>query len=473
MNTAELLGPLRETALETVRLVRHLGERLDAMSLDFARDLGAVTRDAQAFANLAQDRATTLYRATPRAAKLAQVGTALLARHRWLRLAAVASGADVLREADHRDLARRTMQAAAQLRGGIAKLGQLASCRPDLIGPVWASELAALQDDVPPVDSAAIRARVEAELDRPLAEVFATFDDTPLAAASLAQVHAATLLDGTSVAVKVQVPGIEDVIEADIAALRTIAGAFGEVPGVDLPMLADELARSLAQELDYLAEADALERFATARVVVPRPIRAASTARVLTMTRLEGERLVTWLDGAAPAARDRLLGELVAEVAAQILERGHVHADPHPGNFLVIEDQLAMLDFGCTLELTREERAAYARLVLAIGAQDQMAAGRELVALGFVADAPEQLVAATAALIGAMRPGAAVSELDWEATFAAQIARAKQLSGLTIPRSFVLLGRVLATIAGLLAAYRPAIQLHPIIARSLFAATAP
>ena len=473
MNTAELLGPLRETALETVRLVRHLGERIDAMSLDLARDLGAVTRDAQAFANLAQDRATTLYRATPRAAKLAQVGTALLARHRWLRLAAVASGADGLREADHRDLARRTMQAAAQLRGGIAKLGQLASCRPDLIGPVWASELAALQDDVPPVDSAAIRARVEAELDRPLAEVFATFDDTPLAAASLAQVHAATLLDGTSVAVKVQVPGIEDVIEADIAALRTITGAFGEVPGVDLPMLADELARSLAQELDYLAEADALERFATARVVVPRPIRAASTARVLTMSRLEGERLVTWLDGAAPAARDRLLGELVAEVAAQILERGHVHADPHPGNFLVIEDQLAMLDFGCTLELTREERAAYARLVLAIGAQDQMAAGRELVALGFVADAPEQLVAATAALIGAMRPGAAVSELDWEATFAAQIARAKQLSGLTIPRSFVLLGRVLATIAGLLAAYRPAIQLHPIIARSLFAAAAP
>ncbi|HVK84353.1 MAG TPA: AarF/UbiB family protein [Kofleriaceae bacterium] len=363
MNTAELLGPLRETALETVRLVRHLGERIDAMSLDLARDLGAVTRDAQAFANLAQDRATTLYRATPRAAKLAQVGTALLARHRWLRLAAVASGADGLREADHRDLARRTMQAAAQLRGGIAKLGQLASCRPDLIGPVWASELAALQDDVPPVDSAAIRARVEAELDRPLAEVFATFDDTPLAAASLAQVHAATLLDGTSVAVKVQVPGIEDVIEADIAALRTIAGAFGEVPGVDLPMLADEL--------------------------------------------------------------------------------------------------------------TREERAAYARLVLAIGAQDQMAAGRELAALGFVADAPEQLVAATAALIGAMRPGAAVSELDWEATFAAQIARAKQLSGLTIPRSFVLLGRVLATIAGLLAAYRPAIQLHPIIARSLFAAAAP
>jgi predicted unusual protein kinase regulating ubiquinone biosynthesis (AarF/ABC1/UbiB family) len=488
----ELFAPLRETAAETLRLLRHLGSRLDAMSLDLARDLGAVTRDLQAFANLAQVRASTLHRATPRAAKLAQVGTSLLARHRWLRLAAAARGEDALRDEDHRDLARRTVQAAAQLRGGVAKLGQLASCRPDLVGAVWASELAALQDDVPPVDAAAIRARVEAELGRPLGEVFATFDDAPLAAASLAQVHAATLLDGTPVAVKVQVPGIEDVIDADVAALRTLAAALGEVPGVDLPMLTDELARSLAQELDYLAEADALDRFSGGGVIVPRPIHAASTARVLTMTRLEGTRLTTWLDAATPAARDRLLGELVAEVAAQILERGHVHADPHPGNFLVVDlpahrpsaalrapaepelaAKLALLDFGCTLELTRAERGAYARLVLAIGAQDHAAAARELAALGFVADAPEQLVEVTAALVGAMRPGAAVSELDWEAAFAAQIARAKQLSGLTIPRSFVLLGRVLATVAGLLAAYRPAIQLYPTIARSLAAAAAP
>jgi ubiquinone biosynthesis protein len=465
--------PFMEPLLETLRLLRHVGGRLDAMSLDLARDLGAVTRDAQAFANLAQARATTLYRATPRAAKLAQAGGALLARHRWLRLTAAARGHDGLRAEDHRDLARRTVQAAAQLRGGIVKLGQLASCRPDLVGPVWASELAALQDEVPPVPTEAIRARIEAELGRPLAEVYATFDDAPLAAASLAQVHAATLLDGTPVAVKVQVPAIEDVIEADIAALRTVAGALGEVPGVDLPMLADELARSLATELDYVAEADALERFAATGggVVVPRPIRAASTARVLTMTKLEGDKLVPWLDAATPAERDRLLGALVAEVAAQILERGQVHADPHPGNFMVTAGgTLAMLDFGCTLELVPTERAAYARLVLAIGAGDQAAAARELAALGFVADAPEQLVAVTAALIGAMRPGAAVSELDWETAFSTQIAQAKQLSGLTIPRSFVLLGRVLATVAGLLAKYRPQIQLYPMIARSLVVA---
>lgn len=468
-----LIQPLRETAAETLRLLSHLGGRLDALSLDLARDLGEVTRDAQAFATAVRDRTTTVYRATPRAAKLAQAGAAIVARQRWLRLAAAARGETVLRDEDHRDLARRTAQIAAQLRGGIAKLGQLASCRPDLIGPIWAGELARLQDDVPPIDAAAIRARIEAELGKPIAELFAAFDDEPLAAASLAQVHAAILPDGTAVVVKVQVPGIEDVIAADIAALRTIASAFGELPGVDLPILASELSRALASELDYEAEAGALETFAGGGVVVPRPFRALSTKRVITMTRIDGERLIPSLERMTPAERDPLLAALVGEIAAQILVRGHVHADPHPGNFLVTTDgKLAMLDFGCTLELSRAERGAYARLVMAIAGGDQAAASAQLAALGFVADAPEALVAITASLIGSMRPGAAVSEVDWEAAFASQIAQAKQLGGLSIPRSFVLLGRVLATIAGLLATYRPNIHLYPLLARHLAAAAA-
>src|SRR4051812_11778345 len=204
--------------------------------------------------------------------------------------------------------------------------------RPDLIGPIWASELARLQDDVPPVDAAAIRARIEAELGKPIDELFAAFDDVPLAAASLAQVHAAILHDGTAVAVKVQVPGIEDIIEADIAALRTIAAALGDMPGVDLPTLTDELSRALATELDYIAEAEALWTFGGQGVLVPRPIGEASSARVLTMTRIDGERLTTALERMDAPARDALLADLVAEVAAQILVRGNVHADPHPGN---------------------------------------------------------------------------------------------------------------------------------------------
>ncbi len=452
-------------------------KRLDALSLDLARDLGNVTRDAQAFAGLASDRATTLYRATPRAARLAQVGAALLARQRWLRLVAVAKGAGGLREEDHRELARRATAYACELRGGIAKLGQLAGCRPDLVGPIWASELAQLQDQVPPVATDAIRARVEAELGRPIAELFATFDDAPIAAASLAQVHGATLRDGTRVVVKVQVPGIEEVIAADIAALRAVAAAIGELPGVDLATLSDELARALAVELDYLAEADALRAFAASGVRVPRPVPEATTARVLTMTRIDGERLTPALERLTAegklAERDRLIAGLVDETALQILVRGLVHADPHPGNFLVTAaGELAVLDFGCTLSLTREERRAYAKLVLAIAGKQHAAAAAELAHLGFTCDDPDRLVALTTSLVGALSPDASVDTIDWQAAFATQIAEAKQLGGLVIPRSFVLLGRVLATLAGLLAKYRPALQLHPLILKHLAKAIA-
>ncbi len=475
----QIVGPLKETAVHTARLVKHLGARLDAFSLDLAHDVGAVSRDARAFAGAARDQANTVRRATPRAARLAQAGAALLARQRWLRLAAAARGDAGLRDEDQRELARRTTAILAQLRGGIAKLGQLASCRPDLVGPIWAAELASLQDEVPPVDAAAIRARIEAELGRPIVEVFADFDDVPLAAASLAQVHGATLLDGTRVAIKVQVPGIEDIIAADIAALRTVAGALGDVPGIDLATLVNELSRALAVELDYEAEAEALRSFANgaSSVIVPRPFAAASTARVLTMTRIDGERLTACLERMPKPDRDRLLADLIGEVAAQILVRGQVHADPHPGNFLVTpEGKLAMLDFGCMLALDPIERKAYARLVIAIAGNNQAAAASELAILGFSvfggADDQQQLVELTGSLVGAMRPGMAVSELDWEAAFAEQIARAKQLGGLTIPRSFVLLGRVLATMAGLLAKYRPEIHIYPLIARHLATAIA-
>ncbi|CAN5468834.1 hypothetical protein BH11MYX1_BH11MYX1_34350 [soil metagenome] len=469
---AELRAPVREAALGVANLVKHLGVRVDALAFDLARDGGAVVRNARALGGAAHDQFATVVRATPRVTKLAQHAGAMFARQRWLALANAAKTGDArLTADDHRDLARRTAAFAAELRGGIAKLGQLASCRPDLVGPIWATELASLQADVPPIAVTAIRARVEAELGQPIDALFASFDHEPLAAASLAQVHAAVLLDGTPVVVKVHVPGIEDVIAGDIAALRAIASSVGHLPGVDLPMLAGELARALAVELDYRAEAAALTAY-TGDVVVPRPILHASSERVLTMTRITGERLTSWLDHASPADRDRVLGELVGEVAAQILARGQVHADPHPGNFLVTPGDaegahLALLDFGCMLELSPADRAAYARLVLAIVGRDHEAAARELGHLGFTCDEPHALVALATSLVGALAPDAKVSELDWEHAFAEQLAHAKTIGNLQMPRSFVLLGRVLASVAGLLATYKPALQLHPLIVRHL------
>lgn len=471
---------------ELLDMVKRVSLRLDAMALDLARDAGLVARSAkafaeasreqaaivaksaQAFADATRDQATMITRATPRVMQLAQAAAAIVARWRWLRLAQAArSGEPVLREEDHRDLARRAAAGAAELRGGIAKLGQLASCRPDLIGAVWANELRTLQDEVPPVEAALIRARITEEL----GDVLGSFDDAPIAAASLAQVHAATLADGTPVVVKVQVPGIEDVIAADIAALRAVTSALGDLPGLDLQTLSSELARALTEELDYEREAEALRAY-QGSAVVPEPLLV--TRRVLVMTRIAGERLTSWLENApTQEARDRLLGDLVGEVAAQVLARGQVHADPHPGNFLVTEDgRLALLDFGCMLTLSKEDRAAYARLVVAIAGNNSKAAAAELAGLGFIADDPDQLVDLTAALIGTLRPGANTADIDWQAAMSAQLAQARQLGGLVIPRSFVLLGRVLASVAGLLATYKPRLELHPLIARHLAAALA-
>jgi len=123
---------------DVIKLVKRVGMRIDAMSEDLARDAGAVARNAQAIA----DQATLYARATPRVTRIATAAAAVLARWRWLRLAQAArAGTTALREEDHRDLARRVATYAAELRGGIAKLGQLASCRPDLIGAVWANQV--------------------------------------------------------------------------------------------------------------------------------------------------------------------------------------------------------------------------------------------------------------------------------------------------------------------------------------------
>jgi ubiquinone biosynthesis protein len=451
--------------------VTNLLRRLDTLSLDVARDVGAVVRDARALHTAATSyvaTAQTYYRATPRAAALARAVGKLAARHRWLRLRAAARGEARISADDHRDLAHRATAELAALRGGATKLGQLAACRPDLVGAVWASELAALHDDVPAIPAEHIRARIAEALGEPVDTAFATFDDAPLAAASLAQVHAATLHDGTRVVVKVQVPGIEHAIEADIATLRALAAA--RLPGVDLATIADELAVALRGELDYAAEADALDAFAASGTpcAIPRPIRGRSSARVLTMTRIDGAPIDAALDAAAPAERDRLVAALVGELAAQVFARGLVHGDPHPGNVLVTGDgTLALLDLGCVLRLTRDERVGYAMLVAAAATGDVAAVKLQLDRLGFRAADPDALANLAAAMLAALRPGADAAGFDWQAAVGDQIARARAIGAIDIPPSFVLVGRALAAITGVVARHPPAVQLHAIVAPHL------
>lgn len=466
------------------RVVRHV----DGLTQDLVRDAGKVARSSQAFAGAARDgwddvatrsrEAWARTRATaggaPRAARVVTAGLGVVATARVLRMRGLAAGREHLSDDDHRVLAARVRELCMELRGGVLKLGQIVSARPDLVGAVWAGELAALQDRVPPFEPTAIVARLEEELGQTVLDAFATFESEPVAAASLAQVHRATLPDGRVVAVKIQIPGIDAVIAADVAALRILAGVLGEVLPLDLRTIADELERALVTELDYRAEATAGAAFAAdvagTPLFVPALVPSHSTARVLTTAFVAGARLTEALDAAAPAERARLVTALCDGLARQVFRTGRVHADPHPGNFLVAGDgKIAVLDFGCVLELDAAARRGYARLLAALAVRDQATALAELSALGFGGD-PAALATIAAAITSAMQPGELASDIDWERQgreLVATTLRVARDAGITIPPSFVLLGRVLGTMAGLVATYRPPIQLHAIIAPHL------
>lgn len=267
--------------------------------------------------------------------------------------------------------------ACEELGATFIKLGQILSTRSDLLPPEYQAELAKLQDRAAPVPSAAIHEAIVAELGRPIAEVFASFDDRPLAAASIGQAHAATLPDGAAVVVKVRRPGVVEQVEEDLAIVRHLAEVASRrwpaADGYDLVGLVDEFAATLRAELDYLSEAHNAERFAAnfaddPAVHIPRIHWEATTARVLTLERVGGIKVDD--PGALDAAGiDRsALARRAAEIALKmVFIDGFFHADPHPGNlFIEPGGRIALIDFGMVGRIDELAREKLARLLLAI-----------------------------------------------------------------------------------------------------------
>lgn len=262
------------------------------------------------------------------------------------------------------------------------KLGQILSTRPDLVPPDIQAELEKLRDRVPPVPADAIIEVIERELGCQLNDVFVDFERAPLAAASIGQVHAATLKDGTSVVVKVRKPGVAETVAVDLAILADLARRAAEANlrggRYDFEALADEFSWTMRAELDYLSEgrnADRLREILAddPRVVVPRIYWPYTTSGVLVMERLRGTRIN---DVISDDARRRQEGPELARASAEVLlrqvfEARFFHADPHPGNFLVLEDgRIGLLDFGMVGELDEEMSRALLRLLRAIVKQD-------------------------------------------------------------------------------------------------------
>lgn len=256
------------------------------------------------------------------------------------------------------------------------KIGQALSTRPDMVPPAYIAALERMQDDVAPVPFDQVRATIEESLGVRLNHLFAAFDEVPLGCASLAQVHRAVLRDGREVAVKVQRPGIGELVRADLDAIASLAGradALTELGRrVHFSDWVHEFRKTLLAELDYRAEAENLERFGAhleeyPELVVPRPVWDLTAARVLTMELVHGTK-VTEISGLHRTEHDMgaLASALVRGYLDQVFVHGEIHADPHPGNLLATDDgRLALFDLGMIAHVPPKQRERLLKLLFA------------------------------------------------------------------------------------------------------------
>ena len=328
--------------------------------------------------------------------------SAIAVRHGLGGFLRAGSGRHPVRDDDAPRVARSLRLAFTEAGVTFVKLGQMLATRPDLIGPAAARELGTLHADVPPEPWSAVSATLRAELGRPVEEVFAAVEQAPLAAASVGQVHRATLLDGSPVVLKVQRSSAPAQVAADLDIIRAMAARlertteWGRRLGVR--GLADGFAESLTEELDYRVEAGNAEAVASSTgrsrglVRVPAVHQELSTSRLLVMEEVRGAPLSR--AGEALAALDdgrrrELAAALLATVLRQVLDVGTFHADLHAGN-VMLEDggTLALLDLGAVGRLDRTSREALGRLLLAVDRGDSLAATDALLE---VLDAPAAL----------------------------------------------------------------------------------
>lgn len=272
------------------------------------------------------------------------------------------------------------LRAALEEAGGVyVKLGQIAATRIDLLPADVCAELSHLQSRSAPVAEDQVRTVLQEEYGCPVDEVFASFDWQPLAAASIGQTHTAVLRSGESVVVKVQRPGIRATIERDLAALNQLARLAERrtITGRDLRVsqLADEFGRSLRSELDFREEATATAAMHAlvaedAAVRIPAVYPDLCTRRVIVQERLVGVPL-SELPAASDIDRDALAHDLLAVSIDQILNKGIFHADPHPGNIMVLDDgALGMIDFGATGRLDTIQQQAVIDMLIAFTERD-------------------------------------------------------------------------------------------------------
>jgi ubiquinone biosynthesis protein len=290
-----------------------------------------------------------------------------------------------------RSTAARFRTMLGELGPTFIKLGQILSSRPDVLPAHWIEELEALQDDCPPVAMAAIRVEIERGLGRPVEALFRELDETPLASASIAQVHRAVTHGGEEVVVKVQRPRIREQVESDLALLYDLARlleAVIEETGIYTPTgLIEEFDRTVHEELDFSNEARNAQAMADAAegrefLVIPRVHASLSCATILTLDYVSGVKVS---DATAEGGFDleQVARNIIEAAFRQLFEDGLFHGDPHPGNILVLPgNRIALIDFGLVGRLTRVQQEALVTLIVSVALRDPDSVARVLNRIG-------------------------------------------------------------------------------------------
>jgi ubiquinone biosynthesis protein len=350
-----------------------------------------------------------------------------------------------------------------ELGPSFVKLGQIVSTRPDLIPAEVVRELKKLQDEVPPVSFEELKPHLEKELGAGISEVYETFNERPLASASIAQVHRATLRNGDvveEVVVKVQRPGIQRIIETDLDLLywlaRVVERSIPESKSYAPVKLVEEFDRAIKAELDFKLEADNAERFAEnfrsdPNIVFPKIYRSASSRRALTLEFFDGKKV-------HDAVRDGASGETIARASVgifmkQIFEDGFFHADPHPGNVFILGTPenpiLGFIDLGLVGRLTPKLRDLTVDLMVAAFRKDHRGMADALYTIGRPTKKVDRdAFEAEVAVLSDKYLGKKLADMELSGMIGDLVYGATKY-GLEIPPDFLLVGKCLVTVEGI------------------------
>ncbi len=357
------------------------------------------------------------------------------------------------------------------------KLGQIISMRPDFLPKEYQEELTKLQSDVRPMDFATVKAIIQGEYQQDWDKIFSYIDEKALGSASIAQVHQAVLLNGDKVVIKVQRPGIYDIMAKDISLLKKALSILNIVHDsnsvVDLESIVDEMWEVAKQEIDFVLEADHIEEFAHLNkedkdILCPAVNRQLTTPRILVMECMEGiplDDVQALTDNGVDMERmGRLLG---VNYVKQVIEDGFFHADPHPGNIWVKDGKILWLDLGMMGRMSVKDRNTFRRAIMALVTGDVYEMKEAVLALGVPRGKVDhiQLYDDVAMLMNQY------GDLDFEHVQAGeitrQILRVLKNNNIGVPHGFSMFARGVLIMEGVMTRCCPQVNFSEIFAQGL------